>query len=72
MEKRKIKNYKTPQKSSGWVAYQLEEQIKQPGYPKNRKAGRTIIIKGFPTVLRISLIRYRRLFNHQRLPKRKK
>ncbi|MEO7924245.1 MAG: prolyl oligopeptidase family serine peptidase [Chitinophagaceae bacterium] len=27
----KVKNFKTPQKSFGWVAYQLEKPIEQPG-----------------------------------------
>ncbi|NOT50848.1 MAG: S9 family peptidase [Chitinophagaceae bacterium] len=30
-KREKIKGYKAPQKSFGWIAYQLEEQIKQPG-----------------------------------------
>ncbi len=30
-KREKIKGYKTPQRSFGWIAYQLEEQIKQPG-----------------------------------------
>lgn len=33
-KREKVKGYKTPQKSFGWMAYQLEEQIKQPGLPK--------------------------------------
>ena len=32
-KREKVKGYKTPQKSFGWLAYQLEEQIKQPGLP---------------------------------------
>ncbi|HEY6062396.1 MAG TPA: S9 family peptidase, partial [Chitinophagaceae bacterium] len=39
-KREKIKNYKTPQKSSGWVAYQLEEPIKQPGLPKKPENGK--------------------------------
>ena len=38
-KREKIKNYKTPQKSSGWIAYQLEEQIKQPGLPQKPEKG---------------------------------
>lgn len=32
-KKEKVKGYKTAQKSFGWVAYLLEEPIKQPGLP---------------------------------------
>jgi dipeptidyl aminopeptidase/acylaminoacyl peptidase len=39
-KREKIKNYKTPQKSSGWIAYQLEEPIKQPGRPKKPENGK--------------------------------
>jgi dipeptidyl aminopeptidase/acylaminoacyl peptidase len=39
-KREKIKNYKAPQKSSGWVAYQLEEQIKQPGLPQKQENGK--------------------------------
>lgn len=30
----KVKSYKTPQKSFGWVAYQLDKPVDQPGKPK--------------------------------------
>lgn len=39
-KREKIKNYKTPQRSSGWLAYQLEEPIKQPGLPKKSENGK--------------------------------
>jgi dipeptidyl aminopeptidase/acylaminoacyl peptidase len=32
----KVKGFKIPQKSFGWVAYQLEDQIKQPGLPPKK------------------------------------
>ncbi|HMK27884.1 MAG TPA: prolyl oligopeptidase family serine peptidase, partial [Chitinophagaceae bacterium] len=35
-KREKIKGHKTPQKSFGWIAYQLEEQIKQPGLPSKK------------------------------------
>lgn len=41
-KREKVKGYKTPQKSSGWVAYQLEEQIKQPGLPKKQDKKDTV------------------------------
>ncbi len=28
-----VRNYKTPQRSSGWLAYQLEKPVEQPGNP---------------------------------------
>ena len=39
-KREKVKGYKTPQKSFGWLAYQLEEQIKQPGLPKKQENGK--------------------------------
>jgi dipeptidyl aminopeptidase/acylaminoacyl peptidase len=39
-KREKVKGYKTPQKSFGWLAYQLEEQIKQPGLPKKTENGK--------------------------------
>lgn len=33
-KKEMVKNYKTPQKSSGWLAYQLEKQPEQPARSK--------------------------------------
>ena len=35
-KREKVKGFKTPQKAYGWVAYQLEEQIKQPGLPAKK------------------------------------
>ena len=40
-KKEKIKGYKTPQKSFGWVAYQLEEPIQQPGLPLKTQNAKT-------------------------------
>ena len=37
----KVKNYKTPQKASGWVAYQLDKPVDQPGKPKTPANGNT-------------------------------
>jgi dipeptidyl aminopeptidase/acylaminoacyl peptidase len=39
-KREKVKGYKTPQKSFGWLTYQLEEQIKQPGLPKKPENGK--------------------------------
>lgn len=39
-KREKVKGYKTAQKSFGWVAYQLEEPIKQPGLPKKPENGK--------------------------------
>ncbi len=38
-KKEKVKGYKTPQKSFGWVAYQVEEPVQQPGVSKKMENG---------------------------------
>ena len=40
-KREKVKGYKTPQKSFGWLAYQLEEQIKQPGLTQKPENGKS-------------------------------
>lgn len=35
----KVKGYKTPQKTFGWVAYQLDKPVEQPGKPKAAESG---------------------------------
>ncbi|MEN9549159.1 MAG: hypothetical protein RIR12_1750 [Bacteroidota bacterium] len=44
-KREEVKNYKTPQKTAGWVAYQVEKSIGQPGNTKPQKPANTEVKK---------------------------
>ena len=71
-KREKVKGYKTPQKSFGWLAYQLEEQIKQPGLPQKPENGKIDNNKRIADSLKLIIDSLQAVILSSEAPKKKK